>query len=103
VSNAIAERAAAVRDYLGDHPDRATVRRYSFLLARWEQLKLAQHDGRTTPDDDARFREISEILLVATKKLGLGDTVTGWNNFPHRDPQRLIDDSWIESARVWFQ
>ena len=45
VSNRIAERAAAIRSYLDDHPDRGLVRRYSFPAARFEEMKLAQHDG----------------------------------------------------------
>jgi hypothetical protein len=102
MSNAIAERAAAIRQYLSDHPDRASVRRYSFLAARFEELKLAQIDGRTTPDGDARFREVGDMLQALTKKPGLGDSITGWNDFLPGDPQRLIDDSWVESARVWF-
>ena len=102
MSNAIAERASAIRHYLSDHPDRATVRRYSFVAARFEELKLAQIDGRTRPDDDARFRELGEMLQALTKKLGLGDSVTGWNDFLPKDPQRIISDSWVESARLWF-
>lgn len=103
VSNAIAERASAIRGYLADHPDRAIVRRYSFLAARFEELKLAQHDGRTTPDDDARFQEVTEMLQVLGKRLGLGDSVTGWREFLPGDPQRIISNSWLESARLWFQ
>jgi hypothetical protein len=102
MSNALAERAAAIRDYLSDHPDRASVRRYSFLAARWEELKVAQIDGCTTPDGDARFREVGDMLQVLTQQLGLGDSVTGWNGFLVGDPQRLISGSWLESARLWF-
>jgi hypothetical protein len=102
LSNAIAERASSIRNYLRDHPDRASVRRYSFLAARWEELKLAQIDGRTTPDDDARFREVGGMLKALTRNLGLGDSVTGWNDFLPRDPQRLLSGSWEESARLWF-
>ena len=100
VSNRIAERAAAIRDYLG-HPDRALVRKYSFVAARFEEMKLAQHDGRTTPDDDARFREVTEMLRALRKGLGFGD-VTGWNDFLPGDPQRIVSDSWLECARLWF-
>lgn len=78
------------------------MRKYSFVAARFEEMKLAQHDGRTTPDDDARFREVSEMLVVLTKKLGLGESVTGWNDFLPGDPQRIISDSWLQSARLWF-
>lgn len=102
MSNAIAERAAAIRDWLRDHPDRAAVRRYSFVAARFEEMKLAQIDGRTTPDEDARFREVEQMLRVLTDKLGLGDDITGWKDFLPGDPQRIISDSWVESARMWF-
>lgn len=102
VNNAIAERASAIRDYLRDHPDRALVRRYSFVAARFEEMKLAQHDGRTTPDDDARFQEVTGMLRVLGKRLGLGDSVTGWREFLPGDPQRIISDSWLRSARLWF-
>jgi hypothetical protein len=102
VSRALASRAASIRDYLSDHPDRGLVRKYSFVAARWEETKLAQRDGKTTPDDDQRFRELTDMLLVMTKKLGLGDTVTGWNDFLHRDPGRLIWDDWVDDARSWF-
>jgi hypothetical protein len=102
LSNAISERAAAIRDYLRDHPDRASVRRYSFLAARFEELKLAQIDGRTTPDDDARFREVGDMLRALTKTLDLGDSITGWKEFLPKDPQRLVFDSWLDSARMWF-
>jgi hypothetical protein len=102
VSNRISGRAAAIRDYLSDHPDRGLVRKYSFVAARFEEMKLAQHDARTTPDDDARFREVEEMLLALTKKLGLGDSVTRWREFLPGDPQRIVSDSWLDCARLWF-
>lgn len=102
MGNAIAERAAAIRHYLDDQPDRALVRKYSFVASRFEEMKLAQHDGRTTPDEDARFREVTQMLGVLTKKLGLGDSVTGWREFLPGDPQRILHESWLESARLWF-
>ncbi len=74
-----------------------------FAAARFEEMKRAQQDGRTTPDEDARFREVTEMLQVLTKRLGLGDTITGWNEFLPGDPQRLMSDSWLSSARRWFQ
>jgi hypothetical protein len=102
MSNRIAERASAIRHYLQDLPDRSLVRKYSFVAARFEQMKLSQIEGDTTPAEDVAFREVAEMLRVLTGKLGLGDSITGWNDFLPRDPQRLIADSWIESARVWF-
>jgi hypothetical protein len=103
MSNRIAERAAAIRHYLRNEPDQSLARKYSFCAARFEEMKLAQLKGDTKPAEDVAFREVSEMLRVLTKKLGLGDEVTGWNDFLPRDPQRLIDDSWIESARMWFR
>jgi hypothetical protein len=79
------------------------VRRYSFVAARFEEMKLAQIDGRTTRDEDARFREVEQMFRVLTKKLGLGDDITGWKEFLPKDPQRLVFDSWLDSARMWFQ
>jgi hypothetical protein len=79
------------------------VRKYSFVAARFEEMKLAQVDGKTTPDDDYRFREVMQMLQGAYQRLGLGDSVTGWKEFLPKDPQRLIYDSWLEAARMWFQ
>ncbi|GBE65994.1 hypothetical protein MFM001_24560 [Mycobacterium sp. MFM001] len=76
------------------------VRKYSFVAARFEQMRLAQHDRTTTPDDDARFREVTEMLSALAKKLGLGDSVNG---FLPGDPQRIFNDSSLECARLWFQ
>jgi hypothetical protein len=102
MSNAIAERAAAIRQHrhLRDHPDQSLVRRYSFVGARFEELRLRQHDGKTTPADDDRLSEIGRMLDAMTKKLNLGP---GFNGFLPKDPQRLIYDSWLEAARMWFQ
>jgi hypothetical protein len=101
MSSAIAERASAIRHYLSDHPDRALVRKYSFCAARFEQLKLAQIYGKTTPADDATFRELTEMLRALGKALGFAD-VTASNGFLPGDPGRIICDSWLESARLWF-
>jgi hypothetical protein len=102
VSNQIAERAGAIRQYLRDEPDQSLVRKYSFLAARFEEMKLAQIEGGTTPAEDVAFQEVSEMLLVLTKKLGLGESVTGWREFLPGDPQRIVSKSWLESARLWF-
>jgi hypothetical protein len=68
MSDAIAERASAIRHYLRDHANQALVRKYSFLAARHEQMRLALRDGKTTPADDVRFREVTAMLQVFTKK-----------------------------------
>jgi hypothetical protein len=99
--DAVAERASAIRHYLRDHEDTSLVRKYFFLAARYEQLPSAIQDGNTTPAEDATFREVTDTLLTATKKLGLGDSVTGRNGSAG-GPQRFISDSWVESARLWF-
>jgi hypothetical protein len=52
---------------LRDHPDPSLVRKYSFVAARFEEMKLAQVDGKTTLDDDYRFREVTQMLQVLTK------------------------------------
>jgi hypothetical protein len=55
------------------------------------------------PADDVRFREVTEMRQVLTKKLGLGNSVTGWHGFLPDDPQRIISGSWVECAREWFR
>jgi hypothetical protein len=102
MSSAISERASAIRQYLRHHVDQPLVRKYSFVAARFEEMKLAQIDGNTTPAEDAAFREVAEMLSVLTKRLGLGESITGWNGFLPGDPQRIISDSWLECARLWF-
>jgi hypothetical protein len=103
VSDAIAERASAIRQHLRDHADQPLVRKYSFVAARYEQMRLAMHDGRTTPADDVRFREVCEMLKVLTKKLGLGERITAWKGeWLPGDPQRITSDSWPECARLWY-
>jgi hypothetical protein len=102
MSNHVAERAAAIRHYLGDHPDRGLVRKYGFVAARCEEMKLCQLAGKTTPAEDAAFREVTAMLRLLTEKLGLGDEITGWRDFLPRDPQRLLSGSWEESAMLWF-
>jgi hypothetical protein len=62
------------------------VRKYSFPAARYEQIRLAMHDRKTTPAAVVRFREVGEMLKVLTKKLGLGDSITGWKGFLPDDP-----------------
>jgi hypothetical protein len=96
---ALGERAAAIRDYLRDHPNRALVRKYSFVAARYEQMKLQMHEPRATPDEDARFREVSAMLTVLGHRLGLDHG----EGFLPGDPQRLISNSWLDCARVWFR
>lgn len=103
MSNRVAERTSAIRDYLRDHPDRFLVRKYSFVAARFEEMKLAHLAGDMTPAGDVAFREVTEMLQALTVKLGLGKSVTGWNDFLPGDPQRIISDSWPECARVWFR
>jgi hypothetical protein len=99
VSEAIASCAAAIRHYLSNHPDQGLVRKYSFLAARWEELRLAQHDGKTTPADDDRLSEVGGMLDALTKKLDLGP---GFNGYLPRDPQRLLSGTWLDCARLWF-
>jgi hypothetical protein len=55
MNDPIADRAAAIRHYLAAlDKDPSTARRYPFLAARLEQLRLACGQGTTTPGDDAR-------------------------------------------------
>ena len=79
------------------------MRKYSFVAARWEQLRLGMHDGRNTPDDDARFRELGEMLRTLGKALGFSGDVPASNGFLPNDPGRILSDSWLEDARLWFE
>ena len=99
--DAVSERAAAIRYHLHNHDDQTTVKRYSFVAARFEQLKLAQLDGKTTPADDAMLRELTDMLRVLTKRLFNVEAITYGNGFLLDDPQRIISDSWAECARLW--
>jgi hypothetical protein len=65
-------------------------------------MKLSHDDGMTTPDEDARFREVAAMPQVLTAKLGLGDEITGPRGFLHNDPQRILSRSWSECAKSWF-
>jgi hypothetical protein len=104
VSEAIAERAAAIRQsrHLREHPDQPVARKYSFLGARFEQLKLQQIDGQPTPADDQAFLEVSQMLRVLTRQLGLGEDITDAYGYLIKDPQRLLSGTWLDCARMWF-
>lgn len=119
MSASIANRAAAIRHYLFD-AEPALARRYSLVAARWEALRLAMDRGKTTPADDARFRDLSDVLRALTAKLGLA-TGTGANRsssnnlgpeaiagitdragFLPRDPQRIVQaETWQTAADGW--
>jgi hypothetical protein len=103
MTNRIAERASAIRHYLRNEADQSLARKYSFVAARFEEMRLAQLKGDTTPAEDVAFREVTEMLRALTHKLGLGDEVTAWKEFLPKDPQRLISDSWLDCARQWFR
>jgi hypothetical protein len=57
---------------------------------------------KTTPAEDATFREVTEMLEVLTKRLGLGECHISWRGFLPGDPQRILSASWLECARPWF-
>jgi hypothetical protein len=106
----LAVRAAAIRDYLRDREPNL-VRRYSFVAARWEQLRLKQHHRQTTPGEDARLRELTASLKVLTHGLNLPvvdpdsdgiEAVTWHEGFLPLDPQRILSRmDWIEAAEGW--
>jgi hypothetical protein len=100
--SSIAERASAIRHYLRDHADHSLVRRYSFLAARFEEMKLQQLDGKTTPAEDAVFREVTAMLRAFSKRLFGTGAITDRNGFLPGDSQRIVSGSWRECARVWF-
>lgn len=99
MSSALAERAAAIRHFRRNHADQAWARRYSFIAARFEEMKLRQLDSKTTPAEDARFREVERMLKVLTG----GDKVVDVNGFLPGDPQRIIFKTWREAAEMWFR
>ncbi len=74
MSASIENRAAIIRDdvhRLGPPTDPATLYRYSMVAARWEALCLLRHRGESTPADDQRFWELSDLLRTLTPKIGL--------------------------------
>ena len=103
MSTAISERAEAIRHYLRHHKDQSVVTKYSFLAARFEEMKLAQIEGKTNPKDDARFRDVTQMLRVLTRQLGLGDDITDADGYLIGDTQRLLSGTWLDDARMWFQ
>ncbi len=105
----MSDRPAAIRDYLANmDADPAIARRFSLVAALWEELRLATHQGKTTPGEYARFRELSAVLRALTKDLRLktakgtcSDVIVGITDsagFLPRDPSRIVCDSWQGAA-----
>lgn len=80
--------------------DPATARRYSLVAARWEELCLAADRGQTTPADDTRLRELTQVITAMSGQLGF-KALTDANGFLPGDPQRIICESWQEAAEGW--
>jgi hypothetical protein len=106
VRDSIKNRAGAIREYVDKqddvHADAATIYRYSVAAAQWEAMRLLIDSGKGTVTDDRRFSDLSDVLLKLTRQIGLGHSIVGWNGFLPRDPGRIINTSWLESARLWF-
>jgi hypothetical protein len=100
--NGLADREAAIRHWLDamDKP-RPTAARYAMVAARWEQLRLAQARGRTTPADDTRLRELAVSVQAFGETLGLGPNITV-NGYLPGDPGRIISQNWRDNIEDWF-
>jgi hypothetical protein len=106
----IADRAAAIRQYLSD-ADPGLARRYSLIASRWERLRWLMDKGKTTPADDARYSELSGMLKTLTVKLGLpactvgtGDAIPGITDgkgFLPKDTCRFMCPDWKDAAEIW--
>jgi hypothetical protein len=98
-------RAAAIRHYLDKQDDlaadAATIYKYSITAAQWEAMRLLIDMGKGTPADDRRFADLGHVLKALTKQIGLGDSITGWNDFLPCDPIRIIYRTWQEAAEGW--
>lgn len=103
-------RALAIRSHLRN-ADPVKARQYAHTAARWEELRLSIGRRKTTPGDEARYRELSAALRVLSRELGLntvsvdhGDALAGITDsdgFLPGDPQRMWCDSWQEAADGW--
>lgn len=102
-ANPMAEREAAIRHWLDamDKP-RPTAARYAMAAARWEQLRIMQARGQTTPGDDTRLRELVVTVQALGEKLGLGSNITDSQGYLIGDPGRIISKNWRDNIEMWF-
>jgi hypothetical protein len=125
MSEAVKNRAAAIRDYLGKiEPaiDPALIYRYSVTAAWWEALRVLIDRGDVTPANDRRFTDLGGVLRSLTEKVGLetwtddrgaeGRRVKSFHSagipgltspagyLPH-DPSRIVAETWQEAAEGW--
>ena len=89
--------------------------RYSVVAARWDELRLLAHLGKSTPDDDYRLRELTPILRALTAELAIENVaaegenygpdavrgITDWCGHLPVDLSCLLDETWHESADSW--
>jgi hypothetical protein len=119
MSTALVNRAAAIRQALdGMGRDPIIANRYSVVAARWEELRLAMYQRRTTPGDDDRFRDLSRVLKALTDELWpreqpVEPTAECLAEFPDYvpgitsaqgflpGPDRIICKSWQDAAGGW--
>lgn len=111
-----ANLSAMIAEYLTrllDPPaDPGLIRRYSLVAARFQALRLLIDEGKSTPADYLRFRELGDLMRTLTVKLDLPDVatvdsagpdavvgVTDAAGFLPLDFGYLIGQSWQESAR----
>jgi hypothetical protein len=75
----VSKRASVIREYLTQltQCDPESIYPYSVTAARWEVLRLVIDQGKGTPGDDRRFRELSGVLRGRTEKLGLDSATDG--------------------------
>jgi len=68
----VAGHAAAIRadmDRMGKDP--VIARRYATVAARWDELRILRHRGRSTPGDEMRLAELTHVLAGLSEQLGL--------------------------------
>jgi hypothetical protein len=113
----VTNRAAVIKEYLSrlTSSDAALIFRYATVAARWEALRLMAHQGRSTPGDDAKFRELSDLMRRLTAKLPLESDLateghcgpdgipglTAWDGNLPLELGGLLRQSWQESASGW--
>ena len=113
----VTNRASVIREYLSrlTSADATLIFRYAACASRWEALRLLADQGCSTPGDDAKFRELSEILKGLTAKLPLESDLatadrcgpdgipglTAYDGNLPLDLGGLIGQTWQESASGW--
>jgi hypothetical protein len=112
--NAVEERAASIRMFTvpGRHVGSAVVRQYASVAAKWERLRLLEHQDSVLADEE-QFLALSAILQRLSVDLGLqtctvnGEGIAGVAGITDRrgflpyDLGYLRGGTWHEAAEFW--